>query len=296
MAEPPKGHTQFRQIDGGLLVQDMDLINATGDDPDAWKLVAGEPADEATLKDLVFAWRAIRCVKSNAILLAHDQATVGIGMGQVNRVDSCHLAVDRANTLADGADRATGSVAASDAFFPFADGAETLMNAGVKAIVQPGGSIRDEGGHRGGQEGRCDDVPDRHPSLLPLIRRPVTDSRIGRRPSRVRGRSITITNPRGSSMNQHHPYVSEVHEGKPAFEWCVLGVVIVALVVAFLGYTMAATVIIAVTAIVTALLRIIMREKSPWKVRSVLFDAIIGIGLGLGLLLLYFAPSLFWIR
>lgn len=97
-------------------------------------------------------------------------------------------------------------------------------------------------------------------------------------------------------MNQHHPYVSEVHEGKPAFEWCVLGVVIVALVVAFLGYTMVATVIIAVTAIVTALLRIIMREKSPWKVRSVLFDAIIGIGLGLGLLLLYFAPSLFWIR
>ena len=83
-------------------------------------------------------------VKSNAILLAHDQATVGIGMSQVNRVDSCHLAVDRANTLADGADRATGSVAASDAFFPFADGAETLMNAGVKAIVQPGGSIRDE--------------------------------------------------------------------------------------------------------------------------------------------------------
>ena len=73
VAEPPKGHTQFRQIDGGLLVQDMDLINATGDDPDAWKLVAGEPADEATLKDLVFAWRAIRCVKSNAILLAHDQ-------------------------------------------------------------------------------------------------------------------------------------------------------------------------------------------------------------------------------
>ena len=144
VSEPPKGHTQFRQIDGGLLVQDMDLINATGDDPDAWKLVAGEPADEATLKDLVFAWRAIRCVKSNAILLAHDQATVGIGMGQVNRVDSCHLAVDRANTLADGADRATGSVAASDAFFPFADGAETLMNAGVKAIVQPGGSIRDE--------------------------------------------------------------------------------------------------------------------------------------------------------
>lgn len=144
VASPAKRRTQFKQIDGGLLVQDMDLIDAPGDASDAWKLVAGEPADEATVKDLVFAWRAIRCVKSNAILLAHDQATVGIGMGQVNRVDSCHLAVERANTLADGTERAKGAVAASDAFFPFADGAETLMQAGVKAIVQPGGSIRDE--------------------------------------------------------------------------------------------------------------------------------------------------------
>lgn len=144
VTEPPKAKTQFRAIDGGLLVQSTDLIDATGDDPNAWKLVSGEPADEQTLKDLEFAWRAVRCVKSNAILLAHDSATVGIGMGQVNRVDSCNLAVERANTLADGADRATGSVAASDAFFPFADGAEILINAGVKAIVQPGGSIRDE--------------------------------------------------------------------------------------------------------------------------------------------------------
>ena len=144
VAEPPKAHASIRQIDGGLLVQDTDLINAVGDDPDSWKLVSGEAADAETLKDLVFAWRAIRCVKSNAILLAHDQATVGIGMGQVNRVDSCHLAVERANTLAGDADRATGSVAASDAFFPFADGAQVLIDAGVKAIVQPGGSIRDE--------------------------------------------------------------------------------------------------------------------------------------------------------
>lgn len=144
VTEPPKAKTQFRAIDGGLLVQSTDLIDATGDDPNAWKLVSGEPADTETLKDLEFAWRAVRCVKSNAILLAHDSATVGIGMGQVNRVDSCNLAVERANTLADGADRATGSVAASDAFFPFADGAEILINAGVKAIVQPGGSIRDE--------------------------------------------------------------------------------------------------------------------------------------------------------
>ena len=144
VTEPPKAKTQFRAIDGGLLVQSTDLIDATGDDPNAWKLVSGEPADAETLKDLEFAWRAVRCVKSNATLLAHDSATVGIGMGQVNRVDSCNLAVERANTLADGADRATGSVAASDAFFPFADGAEILINAGVKAIVQPGGSIRDE--------------------------------------------------------------------------------------------------------------------------------------------------------
>ena len=144
VTEPPKAKTQFRAIDGGLLVQSTDLIDATGDDPNAWKLVSGEPADAETLKDLEFAWRAVRCVKSNAILLAHDSATVGIGMGQVNRVDSCNLAVERANTLADGADRATGSVAASDAFFAFADGAEILINAGVKAIVQPGGSIRDE--------------------------------------------------------------------------------------------------------------------------------------------------------
>lgn len=144
VTEPPKAKTQFRAIDGGLLVQSTDLIDATGDDPNAWKLVSGEPADAEMLKDLEFAWRAVRCVKSNAILLAHDSATVGIGMGQVNRVDSCNLAVERANTLADGADRATGSVAASDAFFPFADGAEILINAGVKAIVQPGGSIRDE--------------------------------------------------------------------------------------------------------------------------------------------------------
>lgn len=144
VTEPPKAKTQFRAIDGGLLVQSTDLIDAIGDDPNAWKLVSGEPADAETLKDLEFAWRAVRCVKSNAILLTHNSATVGIGMGQVNRVDSCNLAVERANTLADGADRATGSVAASDAFFPFADGAEILINAGVKAIVQPGGSIRDE--------------------------------------------------------------------------------------------------------------------------------------------------------
>ena len=102
-----------------------------------WTLAAGAPADAATLADLEFAWRAVRAVKSNAILLAHDGASVGVGMGQVNRVDSCQLAVTRAG------DRARGSVAASDAFFPFADGLEILLAAGVTAVVQPGGSIRD---------------------------------------------------------------------------------------------------------------------------------------------------------
>jgi phosphoribosylaminoimidazolecarboxamide formyltransferase/IMP cyclohydrolase len=129
---------EFRQVGGGLLVQMADRIDAPGDDPANWELAAGEPASAEQLRDLAFAWRAIRSVKSNAILLAHDGATVGVGMGQVNRVDAAHLAVSRA-----GADRARGAVAASDAFFPFPDGLEVLINAGVSAVVQPGGSIRD---------------------------------------------------------------------------------------------------------------------------------------------------------
>ncbi len=130
---------EMRPINGGLLIQQVDHIDAEGDDPSAWTLVAGEPADDHTLADLAFAWTAVRAVKSNAILLARDGASVGVGMGQVNRVDSCRLAVERA-----GAERAQGAVAASDAFFPFPDGAEILMAAGVRAIVQPGGSIRDD--------------------------------------------------------------------------------------------------------------------------------------------------------
>ncbi|MFT8638653.1 bifunctional phosphoribosylaminoimidazolecarboxamide formyltransferase/IMP cyclohydrolase [Bifidobacterium sp.] len=144
VANPPRNQHQLRQIDGGMLVQGKDLIDAPGDGAQSWKLVAGSQADETTMRDLKFAWRAIRSVKSNAILIARDQATVGIGMGQVNRVDSSQLAVTRANTLADGANRTMGAVAASDAFFPFPDGFEILANAGVKAVVQPGGSIRDE--------------------------------------------------------------------------------------------------------------------------------------------------------
>ncbi|RIV38588.1 bifunctional phosphoribosylaminoimidazolecarboxamide formyltransferase/IMP cyclohydrolase [Micromonospora radicis] len=131
--------TEWRQVTGGVLGQLRDAIDAAGDDPATWRLATGEAADPETLADLAFAWRAVRAVKSNAILLARDGATVGVGMGQVNRVDSARLAVSRA-----GADRAKGSVAASDAFFPFADGPQILLDAGIRAIVQPGGSIRDE--------------------------------------------------------------------------------------------------------------------------------------------------------
>jgi phosphoribosylaminoimidazolecarboxamide formyltransferase/IMP cyclohydrolase len=135
---------EFRVVSGGALIQTRDKIDAVvegetgGDDPSRWTLVCGDAADPAMIADLAFAWRAIRAVKSNAILLAKEGASVGVGMGQVNRVDSCHLAVNRA-----GADRAKGSVAASDAFFPFADGLQVLLDAGVRAVVAPGGSVRD---------------------------------------------------------------------------------------------------------------------------------------------------------
>jgi phosphoribosylaminoimidazolecarboxamide formyltransferase/IMP cyclohydrolase len=128
---------EFRAISGGLLVQLRDRLDAPGDAPASWTLVAGPAVDAATLDDLDFAWRACRSVKSNAILLASGGASVGIGMGQVNRVDSARLAVERAG------ERAVGSVAASDAFFPFADGLEILIAGGVRAVVQPGGSVRD---------------------------------------------------------------------------------------------------------------------------------------------------------
>ncbi len=140
---------ESRAISGGLLLQAVDRVDAVvaaddgtvtgGDDAVNWRLVAGAAADEATLADLQFAWRAIRAAKSNAILLADDGAAVGIGMGQVNRVDSSYLAVRRA-----GEERARGSVAASDAFFPFADGLQILLDAGVRAVVAPGGSMRDD--------------------------------------------------------------------------------------------------------------------------------------------------------
>ena len=182
VVEPParEGY-EIKQVSGGAVIQERDTYQAGDADPATWRLVAGEAADAAMLADLSFAWRTIRSVRSNAILLARDGATVGVGMGQVNRVDSCRLAVERANTLGlrstgdaaggrrkqedrgsgaergavGGADasevlaaappeRARGAVAASDAFFPFADGLQVLIDAGVRAVVQPGGSIRDQ--------------------------------------------------------------------------------------------------------------------------------------------------------
>ncbi|MGI9124025.1 MAG: bifunctional phosphoribosylaminoimidazolecarboxamide formyltransferase/IMP cyclohydrolase [Mycobacterium sp.] len=137
-AEPAIDGVEIRQISGGLLMQERDVLTAPGDDPANWTLAAGQPADGATLADLAFAWRTCRAVKSNAIVVAADGATVGVGMGQVNRVDAARLAVER------GGDRVAGAVAASDAFFPFPDGLEVLTSAGVKAIVHPGGSVRDD--------------------------------------------------------------------------------------------------------------------------------------------------------
>ena len=177
---PQREGYEIKQVSGGAVIQERDVLSADGDDPANWTLAAGPAADDALLAELAFAWRSVRAVRSNAVLLAHDGATVGVGMGQVNRVDSCKLAVERANTLGarstgdaavngalkekgavGGADaseilgdssgdsaaapeRARGAVAASDAFFPFADGLQVLIDAGVRAVVQPGGSIRDQ--------------------------------------------------------------------------------------------------------------------------------------------------------
>ena len=128
---------EWRRVSGGMLVQSADQVSEPGDEPSGWKLMAGPAASAEVLADLAFAWRAVRAVKSNAILLASGGASVGVGMGQVNRVDSARLAVARAG------ERAAGSVVASDAYFPFADGLQVLIDAGVRAVVQPGGSVRD---------------------------------------------------------------------------------------------------------------------------------------------------------
>jgi phosphoribosylaminoimidazolecarboxamide formyltransferase/IMP cyclohydrolase len=126
---------EVRVLDGAMLVQTPDRVEP---DPASWKTVTRRAPTESELESLVFAWRAVRHVKSNAIVLATGTATVGIGGGQPNRVDAVRIAVERAGA------RARGSVLASDAFFPFPDGVEAAAEAGVTAIAQPGGSVRDE--------------------------------------------------------------------------------------------------------------------------------------------------------
>jgi phosphoribosylaminoimidazolecarboxamide formyltransferase/IMP cyclohydrolase len=137
-SEPLAGGTELRQVSGGLLMQQRDGLDAPGDDPTNWTLATGAAASPERLADLAFAWRACRTVKSNAIVIAAGGATIGIGMGQVNRVDAARLAVER------GGERVRGAVAASDAFFPFPDGLRMLATAGVTAVVHPGGSVRDD--------------------------------------------------------------------------------------------------------------------------------------------------------
>ena len=138
LAQSQRPSHEIRPILGGVLIQSVDALDAEGDSVAHWQQVSGEVVSNEILADLQFAWRSVRSVKSNAIVCARYGATVGIGMGQVNRVDSARLAVSR------GGNRISGSVAASDAFFPFADGLTILTDAGVCAVVQPGGSVRDE--------------------------------------------------------------------------------------------------------------------------------------------------------
>jgi phosphoribosylaminoimidazolecarboxamide formyltransferase/IMP cyclohydrolase len=123
-----------KHVTGGLLLQQSDRV----EDDSGYELVTSRQPTAAELSDLLFAWKIAKSVKSNAIVLAKDEATVGIGAGQTSRVEAAHLAVKKAG------ERAMGAVAASDAFFPFADGFESLTGAGVRAVIQPGGSKRDE--------------------------------------------------------------------------------------------------------------------------------------------------------
>ena len=129
------GERDLRRVSGGLLVQDRD---AESEEREAMEVAGSREPTEAQWGDLIFAWRVAKHVKSNAIVLARDLATVGIGAGQMSRVDSVRLSIDKSEVGVEG------SVLASDAFFPFPDGPETAMDAGIAAIVQPGGSVRDD--------------------------------------------------------------------------------------------------------------------------------------------------------
>ena len=123
-----------KTVTGGILLQQADSV----EDASGYRVVTEKHPSPEQMEDLLFAWRVARTVKSNAIVLAKDGATVGVGAGQMSRVDSSEIAAKKAG------ERVRGAVAASDAFFPFADGVEALADAGVGAVIQPGGSVRDE--------------------------------------------------------------------------------------------------------------------------------------------------------
>ena len=132
---PPPAPMTVKSVTGGLLVQDADVAAEEYDD---WRVATTAQPDDATLAELRFAWQACKHVKSNGIVLTRDRAVVGVGAGQMSRVDSVRLAVEKSGGRCDG------SVLASDAFFPFSDGPEAALDAGIRAIVQPGGSKRDD--------------------------------------------------------------------------------------------------------------------------------------------------------
>jgi phosphoribosylaminoimidazolecarboxamide formyltransferase/IMP cyclohydrolase len=131
------GGLDLKSVRGGLLVQDRFAFDRS---EEGWTVATGRPPGESEWRDLRFAWRAVAAVKSNAIVLAREERTVGIGAGQMSRVDSAFLAVHKARQQ--GHDPA-GCVLASDGFFPFADGVDEAAAAGITAIIQPGGSVRD---------------------------------------------------------------------------------------------------------------------------------------------------------
>jgi len=141
---PPHGDgavstIQLRTITGAILAQQPDQVDMS---PTNWQHAAGPAPSQDITQSLHVAWCAVKHVKSNAIVIAQDAAVVGVGAGQMDRVQSCKIAVAKANAC--DTNRSEGAVAASDAFFPFRDGPDVLINAGVKAIVQPGGSKRDD--------------------------------------------------------------------------------------------------------------------------------------------------------
>lgn len=137
-----KSVPQLRTIRNGYLLQDSDSLSNAGDEFENWRLVAGNAADEITASDLKFAWHAVLSARSNAVVIVKGEKTIGIGAGSVSRIDAAKLAIEKAQVFA--AEQLPGSVVASDAFFPFPDGVEALCAAGIKAIVQPGGSLKDE--------------------------------------------------------------------------------------------------------------------------------------------------------